>query len=257
MGKWDKNQKGVGTTGCSLGAISPGPSKKTNRKTAPPAETQPYKLLRKLVFLPQRGSYPGRKRAQAARPAPPPPWPRPHPAGHAQWAGPGQAGRFAWLLAVTGAGSPLRSRVPSARLVPGKLRAEHGFRGATGRATWTAGGPRCCRGASGRGRRGRAAKASGGRASGHTRREAPAGRAPWRRPGRAGVPWTFVRVESPPRGLGLSGLPRPPSPLAPGRCLSGLWREEPAGSGHSVSGSRSLARRRRETRCLPEPQPPR
>lgn len=126
--------------------------------------------------------------------------------------GPGRAGRFAWPPAVAGAGSACGVGVPSVRLLARKLRGETGFRGATWRAAGKAGGPWCCRVTSERGRRGRAARVSGGQAGGRARREAPARRAPWRRPGRgrrAGASRTFVRVESPPPGPGLSGRPRP------------------------------------------------
>lgn len=85
------------------------------------------------------------------------------------------------------------------------------------------------------------------------RREVPAGRAPRGAPGGAGAARTFVLVESPPRGPGLSGAP---APLAPGRCLSGQLREEPVAGGEE-SRVRGASCGTGETRCPPGPRPPR
>lgn len=213
------------------------------------------------LFLPRQGSHPDRKRtgrSPRALVAPPlllRPRPRrshrpsPHPqAGHAQWAGPGRAGRFAWSSAVAGAGSTRRRHVPLLRLVPGKLRTKAspeepagGLRAAVAAAAQRrpSGGPTCPRLGCGR----------------SARKEAPAGRTPRGAPGGAGAARTFVRVQSPPCGLGLSGAPAP-APLAPGRCLSGPRREEPAAGG-GESRVRGSLRGAGETRCPPGPRPPR
>ena len=224
----------------SSGALSAWPLMRTNRKLRLQATSETG------LFLPQQGSRPDRKltsRSPLALVAPPPPRPRPHarpcpchgPAPRpGMLSGPGRVGRFAWPSAVAGAGSARRRHVPSLRLVPVKLRAEAARRE-------PAGGPRrarCCRALSGRAR-------AGGRAA--------AGRAPRGAPGGAGAARTFVRVESPPRGPGLSGAP---APLAPGRCLSGQLCEEPVAGGEE-SRVRGASCGTGETRCPPGPRPPR
>lgn len=96
-------------------------------------------------------------------------------------------------------------------------------------------------------------RALGGRATGRTRREAPAGRAPRRRPGRGGqavASRTFVRVESPPRGLGLCGRPRPQPRLLPGDVylVCGVRSRRAGGAEFRVRGTSRGAGERQDVR---------
>lgn len=129
------------------------------------------------------------------------PGPAPPPSGRA--CSVGRAGRFAWPLSCR---RRLSQRTPRSWRppVPGKLRAEVGFRGDAGR-------PRVLP----RGGRPGGADVAGLRKlreaervaalGGRCRSGAPRGEDP----GGAGASRTFVRVEFPPRGPGASGRPRP------------------------------------------------
>lgn len=122
----------------------------------------------------------------------------------------------------------------------------------------TPGGHGCCRGAGDRAGPTWPGCESCGRPSGWPRSEGGAGRARPVEKTRAGraLPGLLSELNSHPVGRALPAAPAP-APLALGRCLFGLWREEQAGRRRGVSGPRSLARRWRETRCPPELRPPR
>lgn len=209
-----RSQKGSGSQGLLPGSDFRRTFSKNKQEPSHTSGNPVSKLLRGLGFSfrdegrTARGSGP-RPRAPPRPLAPPPPWPRPARLGMLN--GPGRAGRFAWLPPITGAGSARRRRVSSPRLVPGKLGVDAGFRRATGRAAGTAAGPGTAEGRAGGAdvaelRELREAERSphsqGGAGRTRPAEQTRAGQRP-------GVPRTFVRVESPPRGPGLSGRPRP------------------------------------------------
>lgn len=118
-------------------------------------------------------------------------------------------------------------------------------------------GPRARRGAPGAaGGPARPGGQGSGRPSEWPRSEGGAGRARPAAKTRAGraLPGLLSELNPLPVGRAFPAAPAA-APLALGRCLFGLWREERGRRG--VSGPRSLARRGRETRCPPEWRPPR
>lgn len=210
-------------------AIGAGPWVKTNRKTRAPAEAQaPGVTSETGLFLPRRGASCSRKRAGGSGPAPKhgpahqaPPRKGPAPTRPCPRRSPAPA----QLSMLSGRAAPagLRGRpqlpapaqpadaasLPRASLQPSC--AEAGFRGTSGRAAGTAGGPRRPPEAA-KGRAGEADVAGqpglgeAARAATLGGREAPAGRAPRRGPGLGG-----------PDGRAFPGLLSELSPLPVGR----------------------------------------
>lgn len=228
----------------------PGPLAPPPPAEAPP--TPPWSRPHSLRGPAHPAPTPPRPRPGPAHP----PRPRPRPAGHAQWAGPGRQVCVA-ARSCRRRLSPATPR-PFPRVAAAELRAEGGLRGGGGRAARTAGAPGAAEG--------RAGEADvAGRPGGWPHAEGGAGRArPAEKPraGRA-FPGLLSELSPLPVGRASPAAPAPgpgpaPAALAPGRCFSGLRREEPAAGGAEfrVRGAARGAGER-ETRCPPGPRPPR
>lgn len=210
------------------------------------------------LFLPRLGSDLGRKRLRPRRG--PTPIVAPPPAQPGMLSGPGRAGRFAWPPAVAGAGSARGRWVLSPRLGPfpaagsrevtcgSRLLRSHRADCGDGRtppglASGERAGPPCS-GCESFGRPSEWPHSEGGAGRARPAEKTRAGQAG------GGASRTFVRVESPPRGPGLCGRPRPQHRLLRGDVylVCGVRSRRVGGSEFWVRGTSRGAGERQDVR---------